>query len=313
MSWMSIATVQLDNSALGYTPPNGTISSFRITLRSDLYWHDGNQVTPWDVKFTMQTLKSTGAFQGSVLAPVAGVTVIGPHQLDVNVNAVGPFTLASLTSVTIIPGRYWSVCAGSLWDSYVAKGQVPDACIVAHPNKIVANYDPLSNGILVGSGPWECKSSAGIIGGGCSSSGTMSPGTGGSFFLTRFGKGLAPASSTSGIYFRSSGDLALYAWSQENDVSPIQAVSAVSACYGQAVNPTGSCTHWQRGLGASPTGVVGINQVSVVELRYALNWVNPFEWTITPPTGIGSAAPVLYEGAVTLNPCSIDPTNGYDC
>jgi hypothetical protein len=314
MSWMSIATVQLDNLALGYTPPGGTVSSFRITLRSDLYWHDGKQVTPWDVKFSMQTLKSTGAFQGSVLAPVAGVTVVGPHQFDVNVNAVGPFTLASLTSITIVPGRYWSICAGSTWDSYVSTGKVPDGCIVAHPNKITATYDPMSDGILVGSGPWECKSASGVVGTGCSSSGTQSPPQpGGSFFLTRFGKGLAPASSTSGIYFRSSGDLALYIWSQENDINPIQAVSGVSFCYAQPVNLSGPCAHWQHGLGASSTGVVGINQVSIVELRYDLNWVNPFEWQLGPPLGIGSITPVLYEGSVTLNPCSVDPTNGYDC
>jgi ABC-type transport system substrate-binding protein len=314
MSWMSITIVQLSNSALGYTPPAGTVSSYRVTLRPDLYWHDGTQVSPWDVKFTMQTLKATGAFQGSVLAPLAGVTVIGRHQFDVNVNAVGPFTLASLTSVTVIPGRYWSVCAGSLWDGYVASGSVPDSCIIAHPNKITATYDPLANGILVGSGAWECKSSTGVVGIGCSSSGTQSPpNPGGSFFLTRFGKGFAPASSTSGIYFRSSGDLALYAWTQENDINPIQAVSAVSVCFGQPFNPSGACSHWQRGIGASTTGVVGINQVAAVELRYDLNWVNPFEWALSPPLGIGSVTPILYEGSVTLNPCTVDPTNGYDC
>jgi hypothetical protein len=68
------------------------------------------------------------------------------------------------------------------------------------------------------------------------------------------------------------------------------------------------------------TGVVGINQVSIVELRYNLNWVSPYEWGgplgigTNPPLGIGIFPPVLYEGSVTLNPASVAgcPT-GYDC
>src|SRR5690348_18099237 len=46
------------------------------------------------------------------------------------------------------------------------------------------------------SGPWECLSSIGIVGTGCSSSGTQTPSPfGGSYALTRFGKGLPPATS----------------------------------------------------------------------------------------------------------------------
>jgi hypothetical protein len=116
------------------------------------------------------------------------------------------------------------------------------------------------------------------------------------------------------MYFRSSSDLALYIWSLENDINPILAVSFVASCYGQPVNPNSQCAHWQQGIGASPTGVVGINQVSVVELRYNLNWINPFEWLTSPPLGIAALPPILYEGSVTLNPASVAGCpNGYDC
>ncbi len=173
------------------------------------------------------------------------------------------------------------------------------------PAKIAAAYDPIANRILVGSGPWQCGTVTDLGSGACSSSGTQNPPPGGTYTLTRFGNGLPPASSTSGIYFRSSGDLALYIWSEQNDANPIQPVSAVSICFGQPVNPSGSCAHWQQGIGKSATGVVGINQVSIVELRYNLNWIGPFEWATSPPLGIGALPPVLYEGSVTLNPCNI--------
>src|SRR5436309_15622158 len=77
----------------------------------------------------MLTLKATGAFQGSVLEPMVGVTIIHQRQFDVNLNQVGPFTLATITTITMIPGHYWSTCSGSLWDSYVATGSVPDSCM----------------------------------------------------------------------------------------------------------------------------------------------------------------------------------------
>ena len=329
LDWMDVAVQRISSSLLGYTPPAGTVATYRFTLRSGLYWQDGRQVTPWDVKFTMLTLKATGAFQGSVLEPVIGVTVVNQHQFDINLNAIGPFTLSTVTTVTILPGRYWSTCAGSQWDGYVSTGSVPDSCMLADPNKTTATYDPLANGILVGSGPWECKSGTGVLGGGCATSGFQNPPPGQTYTLTRFGKGLPPASTTSGIYFRSSGNLALYIWTQENDANPLQAVSAVSLCYGLALG-TGACRHWQQGIGAntatgqgqcsvSQAGCVGINQVSAVEIRYNLNWIAPFEWTTGPPVGIGALPPTLYEGPVTFTPCqpggSSPPgsTTGYDC
>lgn len=321
LDWMSLNIRQLSNSGLAYTPPNGTVSSFRFTLRTDLYWQDGRQVTPWDVKFSYLTLQATGAFQGSVLSPVAGVTIVSASQFDINVNAVGPFTLLSLTSVSVFPGRYWSTCQGSIWDGYVSTGRVPNNCIQADPNKIVATYDPLSNGILIGSGPWECKSTTGIVGGGCSSTGFMNPPPGGSYTLQRFGEGFAPASSIGGIYFRSSGNLALYIWSQANNVNPDTPLSLVNACYLKPVDLTGACAHFQQGIGATNGGPAPVSsgQTSIESRFYDFNWVEPYQWASSPPLGIAPLTPVLYEGAVTLNPASVAgctspyPTGGYDC
>jgi len=192
----------------------------------------------------------------------------------------------------------------------------------ADPNKITANYDPLGNGILVGSGPWMCKSSAGIIGSGCSSSGTMNPPVGGSYVLSRFGKGLAPASSVSSIYFRSNGNLAAYLWSQNNgDIThDFLNFSVVASCFGAGVTSTGPCAHFQQGIGANGGPVsVGLSQVAIVNRFVGLNWIAPFNWATTPPLGILPLPPVLYENTITLNPaakvgCTTPyPTGGYDC
>src|SRR2546425_7180447 len=187
------------------------------------------------------------------------------------------------------------------------------ALMTVNPSDTTPTFDPIASHIFVGSGPWQCGIVTSTGSGTCTSTGAQNPPVGGSYTLTRFGNGLAPASSTTGIYFRSSGNLALYIWSQQNDLSPIQPVSAVSLCFNQPVNTSGSCAHWQQGIGASTSGVVGINQIGVVALRYGLNWISPFEWATNPPLGIAALPPVLYEGSVTLNPCTVQPATGYDC
>jgi hypothetical protein len=347
MFWMITGIVPKDNSQLGYTPPPGTLLSYHITLRSDLFFQDGKPVTAFDVAFSYLALSAYGAFLSGGAAPVVGVTVLGGGSFDLNLNQQIVLGVLGLTSVPILPGRWWTSVGKGGWDNDVSNcwangsncfpdqyvlrpsttpGAAPNptclgTCIfpatdlAADPTKASVTYDPINKALFIGSGPWQCGTVIDVDkgSGNCSSTGYDDPPPSGSIFLTRFGQGHAPASSTSRVYFRSSGDLALYIWSEENDVSPIQAVSAISNCYGQPVNLNGPCAHWQQGIGASSSGVVGINQISVVEARYGLNWVAPFEWATNPPAGIGSITPVLYEGSVTLKPCSLDPRNGYDC
>jgi hypothetical protein len=364
MDWMTYTVVQQDNATVraqsGYEPPASTLATYHFTLRNDVFFQDGKPVTAYDVAFSYLNMVGSGAFFGTGASTMSGITVLSPRAFDIGVKAVGPFTLPNLTGIFIVPGRYWTAAGSSTYDTAVAACTGNTACAKAQyalsgptitcpvgtiaplhpgcasfaagtlqidPNKTTASFDPVTNGILIGSGAWACISASGVRGAACSSSGAQNPPQpGGSYFLTRFGcetvatpgytapgNCLPAASSTSAIYFRSSGDLALYNWAQENDVSPIQAVSAVSACFGQAVNPAGTCAHWQAGIGSSATGIVGINQVSAVELRYNLNWISPFEWGSNPPLGIGSVTPILYEGSTTLTPCSPTNPTGYDC
>ncbi len=346
LDWMTISTQVLTNGQLTYTPPVGTIVTYRFSLRNDLFWQDGRKVTAWDAKFSYSTLRATGSVFGSTLLQmvcnvpscVDGIDVMSTNTFDVHVKQNGIGTGGLISSVPIIPGRYWAVCppnpqqgpccSGSAWDNSVAGGKVSDSCMNPDGDKKKPSYDPLATGILVGSGPWLCKSSGGVIGLGCSSTGTQIVTAGGTFTLSRYGIGTPPAGSNN-IYFRSNGNLALYIWTGDTGDFNHDFLNygVVSNCFGQPLQPLGStngCGHWQQGIGA-PGGhsTVGLTQVSVVQRFVGVNWVSPYDWANAPPEGIASLAPVLYEGSATLNPASVvgcmvayAPTlggGGYDC
>src|SRR5437899_42146 len=125
--WMALSVNQLTNSGLTYTPPAGTTQTFRFTLRSDMFFQDGRKVTSFDVAFSYLALKGTGAFAGGGAAPMTGVTILGPSQFDINVNAVGPFTLLTLTGLPVLPGAYWSNAGSSTWTSSISQCTVTGA------------------------------------------------------------------------------------------------------------------------------------------------------------------------------------------
>jgi len=339
LDWMTIKTDQLAASGLSYTPPSGTTAAFRYTLRNDIFWQTGQKVTAWDLAFSYIAYRASGV--GAGLAPMTGIKVLSPTQVDVDVNAVGPFTKLFL-SAGVIPGRDWvntSVCTAAAWDAAannpnfgaantaltncIAQASAVTASGVIQPilgksnvdsTKVGPSYDPVKNGILVGSGAWQCGSGSSVGGPSCVSKGVQATAPGDSWTLTRYGIGTTPGGSLN-TYFRSSGNLALWAWSGDRGVfsSDFLNFGVVSLCFGKAVGTSG-CTVWQHGIGGSAAGTtVGLSQVSIVQRFVGVNWVAPYDWVNSPPQNIAAFPPILYEGAVTLNPCSVDATNGYDC
>src|SRR5262249_40415691 len=153
---------------------------------------------------------------------------------------------------------------------------IPDNSGAFHSNvdtaKIQPSYDPLASGNLIGSGPWVCLSTTGVVGTGCAtSSNTQSVPAGGSWKLQRFGKGQAPGTSLVSSYFRSSGNLALWAWSGNNgrgDSSDFFNLAMAALCFGKPVNTSG-CIRWQEGIG-NPSGPapIGLSQVSIIVRFY---------------------------------------------
>jgi hypothetical protein len=351
INWMILSEQQkLPNVALTYTPPPGTTETFRFTLRGDMFFQDGRKVTSFDAAFSYLALKSTGAMAGGGATPMTGITILSQTQFDINLNTVGPFTSLTLTSLPILPGAYWTNSGMSAWNSgfntctatgaacYPAQYTLstpsgPVACTLSCVNfpatlmnvnlaQTSASYDPIANHTFVGSGPWQCGTVTSSGSGICTTSGSQNPPVGGSYILTRFGKGVAPASSVSSIYFRSSGNLALWLWSQDNgDIThDFLNFSVVASCFGRPVTSIQPCAHFQQGIGANGGPVsVGLSQVAIVNRFVGLSWVGPFNWASTPPYGVVPLPPVLYENTIILNPAGLVgcttpyPAGGYDC
>jgi hypothetical protein len=342
IDWMTTSTQQLSDSMLTYAPPAGTLTTYRFFLRDDLFFQDGTPVTSYDVAFSYLSMVGTGAFLGTGASMMTGITILNPRQFDISVNSTGPFVLDTLTSVPILPGHIWTNAGGAAWSSavtscsgntpcadvqYTLTGSTvkcagactsfPAALMAFNPGEVTPTYDPIASHTFVGSGPWQCGTVTASGSGTCTSSGSMNPPFSGSYTLTRFGNGLAPASSISGIYFRSAGNLALWIWSQDNGDLTHQFlnVSVIAYCYGMAVNLSDPCGHFQEGIGNPGSGaVVGVTQFSIVARFFGVNWIAPFDWQTNPPLGIAPFPPVLYEGSATLSPASVvGCPGGYDC
>ena len=343
IDWMTVSTNQLTNSSLTYGAPAHTLITYRFTLRPDMFFQDSRPVTSYDVAFSYLSLVGTGSFFGTGATPITGITILGPTQLDISINSLGPFVLPNLTGLPILPGRYWTNAGNSNWDraitacttglgcanvQYTLAGATvncalscnPAASLMTiNPADTAAPFDPIAAHIFVGSGPWTCGTVTGTGSGTCTSTGTENPGVGGNYTLTRFGVGHLPGSNLSDSYFRSSGTLALWIWSQDNGdfTHDFLNFGQVESCYNRPVNLSGSCGHFQQGIGGSVAGAPGpvdIVDVSIVVRFVGVNWVGPFNWQTNPPLGIGSFPPVLYEGTTTLSPASVvGCPGGYDC
>jgi hypothetical protein len=363
LDWMTTSTQVLQNNQLTYTPAPGTVQTYRYTFRNDIFWQTGQSMTAWDAAFSYIAFKSLGVAEGTGLAPMVGVKVLSRSQMDVNINNFGPFTGLTLSTVFILPARFWLPSSEQAsWDAAASNPDFAGAnaaltpligssttasgvilptvgTSAVDPNKILPGYDPIASGTFVGSGPWVCKSSAGVIGQGCSSTGTQSVAPGGSFTLQRYGYGSTPG-GTINSYFRSSSNTALCIWTGDclgTFIPDFQEFSVIDLCFGQPLQPLGSttgCAHWQQGIGA-PGGyaVVGLTQVGIAQRFFDSNWVSPYKWGTSPPAGIASFPPLLYEGvstgnpgnpfplgsSQTLNPSSVAgcsssyPAGGYDC
>jgi hypothetical protein len=339
-NWMTISTFQLSNSSLGYPAPAHSQTTYRFTLRPDLYFQDGRQVTSYDVAFSYLSMVGSGASLGAGASPMTGITILGPHQFDIGVGSLGIFTLPNLTGLPVVPGRYWNNAGNSAWDSaittcttgagcgrsqYALSGPnpvcntnapfnctaFPASLMTIKPADISATFDPIANHMMVGSGPWTCGVVTGTGSGSCTPSGTI---TTNSWTLTRFGSGVS-ACQQSNCYFRSSSNTALWIWSEQGESDSFLKLEFVVSCYGQPVNLTGPCAHWQQGIGNPGTGTtVRVSQVSIGIRFYALNWIAPFDWATSPPIGIAPSPPLLYEGTIILSPASaVGCPSGYDC
>lgn len=161
---------------LGYLPPSGTQFSIRFFLRTDLFFHDGRQVTSGDVKFTLDEFKRIPAdfFVPSTIN-IVGVNAPNAFTVDVHFRNKSPFhILAAGNIIPIMPKHIWDANNDGLWDA--AKAEI--------------EFDPMREFALIGSGNFVCRSveqaTLGRVGGRCSSTFNQATDAGDSFTLDRY-------------------------------------------------------------------------------------------------------------------------------
>src|SRR6266581_3022362 len=135
LSWMDISA--LPQTTLTYTPPAGTVLTYRFTLMPNLNWQDGKPVTSFDVAFSYLSLLANGAFVSGGAATLSGVTILSPTQFDLNLKSTGPFTRLFLTGLPIMPGRYWTCGTGTQPSTGVAPNIAPAPC----PSTAASQWD----------------------------------------------------------------------------------------------------------------------------------------------------------------------------
>ena len=337
IDWMTLKHSFLTNSQLTYAPPSGTTMTIHNSLRHDLFWQDGQQVTAYDVAFTYISMMAIGSPIQFPSSLISGITVLSKFQFDINLYSPGPFTEPTVGSVAIMPGHLWSSCA-STWSNFILGQTLPfsvlpssGGCWDTTTTMASASFDPIASGVLIGSGAWTCQNTGantarlvGALGTGCSNTNTQSPS--GSLTLTRFGCSLTspgttcfpPASAPTLLYSRAASDLALYIWSgmTGNAVGDFNNLSAAISCEGAPVG-TAACVQWQQGIGnpsgdGVTSGVVGLTQDAIFRRYYSVDWVAPVAFPPSSATmaNIDAFPPVLYEGALTLSPA---PVTNHPC
>ncbi len=143
LSWMDIAA--LNQTSLTYAPPTGTVWTYRFILMPNLSWQDGRPVTSFDVAFSYLSLLANAAPVSGGVSVLSGVTILGPTQFDLNVRPVGPFTRLMLTSVPILPGRYWTCGTGTQPSTGTVPNIAPAPCSSAGPSQWDAGMTTCAN------------------------------------------------------------------------------------------------------------------------------------------------------------------------
>ena len=123
---------------------------WHITLRQDVYWHDGQRLTASDVEFTLQSAKDYSTLYGYPLCEkldTTGIDVQDDTHFDMVVWAGEEYILQCLARIPILPRHIWNAPASMQYGS---------AGVAADPAR--ARKDLLAMktdaAVLIGSGPY---------------------------------------------------------------------------------------------------------------------------------------------------------------
>src|SRR5947199_8659021 len=260
----------------GTFPVGGCV---KLSLRGDIFWQDGIQLTASDVKFSFENFNATGGIVSPatlntvdvVYNPAVLPTSLGGTEapgasetLYIALQSSNAFALLDIVGVPIVPQHLWktSASSGPCRDTSAAtpgsgKGTAP--CNV-DPNFLAgAGADPVTNNRLIGSsafvcapGPYTGPSTTGL-GGGCTSSGSGAVTTG-TITLQRFGSSVTQAGIA---YFRDNANYAQWQWADVNGDGTVDQgdLNTVTACEVTFSGP--ACAHYDAPAATMSCGTAG--------------------------------------------------------
>jgi hypothetical protein len=305
--------------------PPGTVSDLKFSLRNDIFFHDGVQLTASDFMFSWQAFANTGGLNNGLTPGIVGVRVQNDVNFVVNLNSNSVYAMFNVGTIPILPQHILATDK----TSKCSTAGTP-ACTIysgADIADLVANYQ------FIGTGAYSCRDlSTNKVGGKCTSTGAQSVPFGNSIVLQRNGYGQSGTSN--GAYFRNSAKYKQWQWSDffNHGTVDILDVSSAASCLGKPVtagqNP--NCLHWDTkaatitcstaagncnsgslaGLGGNGGGTVTFIEIQQAFRWFGVSWTAPQSYTsLSNPTGCGGtgcgAATIpqtLYEGGITYAP-----------
>jgi hypothetical protein len=314
IGWMANAYTNVTSASDPGCPAVASGGCLKLSLRGDVFFHDGVQLTASDLKFSILSLAANIVSVGSCLAangvfdvsfnPL--VLVQAPDQPEIVYVefsiAHGLAALSCLANVPVLPQHVW---AASTNGQCTSTGSLQ--CSVNPSLLSGLGADPVANNRLMGSGPFVCAPSAYTgpnmagLGGGCTSTGTGSVSSGGTITLQRYGSGL---DHLAGSYFRSNAKYKEFLWADTQGTAgqvDILDVEAILSC--TTPTPNSQCSHYSNpdstiactGAGAcigtisGGSGVVtGLQKAEVLQW-YTTSWNSPIPYGSL--TGVLPASP----------------------
>jgi len=283
-------------NSLSTSPPDANGNEhITVELKQNLHWQDGTSLDAYDVKFSIITERDFSAVLSFDDALVLNVNVLSPLELDITMRGVSIAHPLNVGNTLIIPRHIYQLAGDNTYGQGVG---VPD------PATLDPSYDPVAQGTLIGSGPYQCRSrfvsDFGRLGTGCITNSDGSRGgqnieTGGSVLLTVYdntGQAGAgpfdqwfrlnnPAWGTGSGAAGQSGQFQEFSWADRYDNASvtIQDVASVEACFGKT-SSTGCAdySYWIRPAFHPGTPGTISSEVVIVLSHLDDTWVYPFSW-----------------------------------
>src|SRR3989441_2208228 len=271
---------------------------FLVELRQTLKWHDGAALDAYDVKFSLLNLRDFSYFGGLLSGVLRSVQVLSPSTLDI-VFTGQSISFPYFLTTFIIPRHLWEMAGDK---TYGDVGRVDLA-------KLDYTYDPVTDGTLIGSGPFICSSvfpeDLGRVGTGCARNADGSRGgqaldPGASLLLQAFDLTGQPSNTDPFLQYQrsfnaswgtgtgtaaESGQFQEFSWADryDNATVTIQDMASVASCYG-ASGPTASCSsssynYWLKSAFHPSSPSVITTEVTIVASHLDDTWVSPFSWS----------------------------------